>query len=76
MDHKGLVVKVRRDINGCVTHVMLDDGSVYPMEEALSMSKKGLIENIIVKQGENGPQYFRDHPTTLGIDDFDHLPEF
>lgn len=76
MLRKALVVKVKKDENGRVTDVMLDNGKVYSIDEAISMSRDGLIEDIIIKQGENGREYFRDNPTNHGNDSFNHLPLF
>lgn len=76
MDNRLLVVKVKRNSNGRVTDVMLNNGEVHPIDEALRMSGDGLVERIIVKQGESGMEYYRDNPTSIGDDSFEHLPEF
>jgi hypothetical protein len=76
MSSKALIVKVKRDSGGNISHVMLSDGSIHSIREALDMSRDGLVENIVVKQGEGGRKYYRDHPTSLGLDNFDHIPEF
>lgn len=76
MSARLLIVKVRRNSNGEITDVMLHNGDVYTIDQAISMSKEGLIEEIIVKEGRNGTEYYRDNPTTLGDDNFDHIPEF
>lgn len=71
-----LVVKVKKDPDGRITDVMLNNGEVHPIDEAISMSRKGLVEEITVKEGENGREYYRNNPTGLGDDSFYHLPEF
>lgn len=71
-----LIVKVKKDPDGRITDVMLNNGEVYPIDEAISMSREGLIEEIIVKEGENGREYYRNNPTSLWDDSFYHLPEF
>jgi len=76
MGSKGIIVKVKRNPEGEITHVMLNTGEVYTIDEAISLSQKGFIENIIVKEGQNGKEYYRDHPTSLGDLNFDFIPEF
>lgn len=76
MDNRLLVVKIRRNPDGEITDVMLHNGEVYPIDEALRMSEDGLVEKIIVRQGENGREYYRDNPTSIGDDSFEHIPEF
>lgn len=76
MNRKALIVQVSLDNNGNVSNVMLDNGEIHSINEALLRSKKGLIENIITKQTENGIQYFRDNPTPLGDDSLNNLPKF
>jgi hypothetical protein len=76
MDRKALVVKVKKNNDGEITDVMLDNGKVHSIDEAISLSRDGYIEDIIVKQGENGKEYYRNNPTSLGDDSFHHIPEF
>lgn len=76
MSSRALIVKVKKDENGNITDVMLNNGSIYSINEALTMSMQGLVEHIIVKRSKDGTEYYRDNPTTLGDDSFNHLPEF
>lgn len=76
MDNKGLIVKVKKNQIGGVTDVMLNNGNVYSINEAILMAKDGLIEDIIVKEGSDGREYLRNNPTSFGDDNFNNLPEF
>lgn len=76
MASRALVVRVKKDSNGNVKDIMLDNGQIHSIDEALEMSRKGLIEDIVIKHGENGTEYYRRSPTTHGDDSFDHLPQF
>lgn len=76
MTQKLLVVRVKKDSYGNVTDVMLNNGEVMPINKALLMSKNGIVEDIIVKHGENGAEYYRAHPTHIGEDSFEHIPQF
>ena len=76
MDNKALIVKVKKNPKGAITDVMLNNGNVYSIDEAILMASDGLIENIIVKQGKDGRDYLRDNPTSLGDDNFNNLPQF
>lgn len=73
---RALIVKIKKNDTGEVTDVMLDNGKVYSIDEAISMSESGFIEDIIIKQGQNKREYYRDSPTNRGNDSFDHLPLF
>lgn len=55
---------------------MLNTGEIYPIDEAISLSKRGEIENIIVKHGKSGTEYYRDSPTNREDLNFDFSPEF
>lgn len=76
MDNKALIVKVKKNPKGDITDVMLNNGNVYSIDEAILMARDGLIEKIIVKQGKDGQDYLRDNPTSLGDDNFNNLPQF
>lgn len=76
MNNKLLIVKVKKNSNGDVTDVMLNDGSIYSIDEAISMSKDGSIEDIIIKKGKDGIEYYRNNPTGLGNLNFNNIPEF
>jgi hypothetical protein len=76
MTARQLIVKVRKNSKGEITDVMLNNGKVCSIDEAIEMSKNGQIEDIIVKEGSEGRQYYRNNPTSLGDDNFNHIPEF
>lgn len=76
MNSKSLIVKVRKNSSGNITGVMLNTGEIYPIDDAVSMSKKGLIEDIVVKKNNGKFEYFRNNSTNHGDDSFNNLPQF
>lgn len=57
MEEKSKIVKVKKNSEGDITDVMLDNGSVHAIDEAITMAKNDLIDGVNVgkkpKMGEN-----------------------
>lgn len=70
------IIKVRKNGEGDITDVMLDNGNVYSMNEAIIMAKDGLIEGVNVGRAKNGREYLRSDPNGTEKDNLDNLPTF
>lgn len=68
------IQKVRKNEDGDITAVMLDDGNVYDIDEAVQMAKSGQIEGVIVGRAKNGREYLRSVPNDNPGDNLDNLP--
>lgn len=55
---------------------MLDNGSVYPIKEAISMAKNEAIDGVNVGKAKNGREFLRSNPNGKEDDNLDHLPNF
>lgn len=68
------IQKVKKNEDGDITAVMLDDGNVYDIDEAIRMAKNGQIEGVIVGRAKNGREYLRSQPNGNPNDNLDNLP--
>lgn len=73
MNGKQKIVKVRKDDEGNITNVMLEDGTVYTIEEAIN---SGQIEGVNVVRSKSGSQYIRSLPDGNPDNNLDNLPTF
>ena len=70
------IVKVRKNNDGDITDVMLGNGNVYSVNEAIIMAKDGLLEGVNVGRAKNGREYLRSDPNGTKKDNLDNLPTF
>lgn len=68
------IQKVRKNEDGDITDVMLDNGNVYNISEAISLAKSGQIDGVIVGRAKNGREYLRSEPNDNPNDNLDNLP--
>ena len=76
MDNKSKIAKVKKNPDGDITDVMLDNGNVYSINEAIMMTKDGLIEGVNVGKARNGREYLRSNPNDSEGDNLDNIPTF
>ena len=76
MENKTKIIKVKKNKDGDITDVMLTDGNVYAINDAIIMAKDHLIENVNVGRAKNGREYLRTNPNDLSHDNLDNLPSF
>ena len=70
------IIKVRKNGDGDITDVMLDNGNVYSVSEAIIMARGGLIDGVNVGRAKNGREYLRSDPNGIEKDNLDNLPTF
>lgn len=76
MENKTRIVKVRKNAEGDITDVMLENGNVYNIDEAIMMTRDGIIEGVNVGKAKNGREFLRSNPNGDNADNLDHLPTF
>ncbi|HHW67665.1 MAG: hypothetical protein PWP07_430 [Epulopiscium sp.] len=76
MEEKSKIVKVKKNSEGDITDVMLDNGSVHAIDEAITMAKNDLIDGVNVGKAKNGREYLRSNPNGEESDNLDNLPMF
>lgn len=76
MKDKAQIIKVKRNPDGDITDVMLDNNNVYSINEAVMMARDGLIENVNVGKAKNGREYLRSNPNREQSDNLDSMPIF
>jgi hypothetical protein len=70
------IVKVRKNTDGDITNVMLDDGNVIPVEKAIKMAKEGAINGVNIGKAKNGREFLRSNPNDATDDNLENLPTF
>lgn len=76
MSDKGKIVKVKKNSDGDITDVMIDNGNVYSIDEAIMMTKDGAIEGVNVGKARNGREYLRSNPNDNEGDNLENMPTF
>jgi hypothetical protein len=70
------IVKIKKDHAGMISEVMLEDGTVLPINHAILRAKEGRIDGAIVVRGKDGGEYLRTDPNSYPIDNLMDLPRF
>ena len=70
------IVKVRKDAAGSITEVMFDNGTVYPLTQAVDLATQGMIMGVIVGTSKTGSKYLRGKQNETETDNLDNLPTF
>ncbi|OPJ62607.1 DUF3892 domain-containing protein [Clostridium oryzae] len=75
-NNKSKIIKVKKNNDGDITDVMLENGNVYSIDEAIMMTKDHLIEGVNVGKAKNGREYLRSNPNDEENDNLDSMPKF
>jgi len=70
------ICKVRKNEQGVITEVMLKDGQVYSVDEAIQLAKDNLIEGVNVGRSKDGTEFLRSYPDGEEDNNLDNLPTF
>lgn len=70
------IIKVRKNGDGDITDIMLQNGNVYSIDQAIMMARDGLIHDVNIGKAKNGREYLRSNPNGLENDNLDNLPTF
>lgn len=70
------IIKIKKDRDGFLSEVMLEDGTVLPINHAILKAKEGRIDGAIVVRGKDGGEYLRTDPNSYPIDNLMDLPTF
>lgn len=76
MDNKSKILKVKKNPDGDITDVMLENGNVYSINEAIMMTRDGLIEGVNVGKAKNGREYLRSNPNGSEGDNLENMATF
>lgn len=76
MDNKAAISKVRKNKDGDITDVMLQDGNVYSINDAITMAKDNKIEGVNIGKAKNGREFLRSNPNNQENDNLDNLETF
>ncbi|MCT4606812.1 MAG: DUF3892 domain-containing protein [Marinisporobacter sp.] len=70
------IIKVRKNADGDITDVMLEDGNIYEISDAIMLAKHHKIEGVNVGRTKNGNEFLRSNPNNNTNDNLDNLPMF
>lgn len=76
MNRGSKIIKVKKNEEGDITEVMLDDGNVCPLNQAILMAKEGNISGVNVGRSKNGGEFLRADPNGTTNDNLSSLPTF
>ncbi|MCG8484505.1 MAG: DUF3892 domain-containing protein [Clostridia bacterium] len=76
MDNQTKITKVRKNKDGDITDVMLQDGNVYSINDAIMMAKDNKIKDVNVGRAKNGREFLRSNPNSQENDNLDNLQTF
>lgn len=69
------IEKVKKNTEGDITDVMIN-GSVYSINDAISLARDGKIEGVNVAGARSGREYLRSNPDGSEANNLDSLPTF
>ncbi|MEL7655197.1 MAG: DUF3892 domain-containing protein [Bacillota bacterium] len=70
------IVKVKKNHEGMITEVMLENGIVMPINHAILRAKEGRINGAIAARGKDGGEFLKTDPNSYPIDNLNDLPTF
>lgn len=70
------IIKVRKDKHGEITDVMLNNGNVLPINQAILMAKNGELEETTVVRGKDGGEFLKTDPENATDHTISNLPTF
>lgn len=70
------IVKVKKNDDGDVTDVLLENGNVVPLNHAILMVKKGIIDDVAVSKGEDGGEFLIPDPDAASYSNLNSYPTF
>nr|WP_315024963.1 DUF3892 domain-containing protein [uncultured Aminipila sp.] len=76
MDNTSKIIKIKKNEDGEITDVMLENKTILPINHAILMAKEGLIDGTIVMRGKNGGEFLRNDPNSSTIAAISDLPTF
>ncbi len=76
MNNTSKIIKTRKNEDGEITDVMLENKTILPINHAILMAKEGLIDGTIVMRGKNGGEFLRNDPNSSTIAAISDLPTF
>lgn len=70
------IIKIKKNEEGDITHVMLENGEVVALNHAILMAKDYKINGVGVVRGKNGGEFLVPDPDVMSADKLCELPTF
>lgn len=76
MKNKTKIIRVKKNSDGDITDVMLENGNVYSIDQAIMMANDHILEGVNIGEAKNGREFLRSNPNGEINDNLDNLPTF
>ena len=76
MNKNTKIIKIKKNNDGDITDVMLENGDKVPINHAILMVKKGMIQDVTVGRGKNGGEFLKNDPNGISSDNLNNYPTF
>lgn len=73
MDKKSKIIKVKKNTNGDIIDVMIENGDIYSINEVTILAQYGLLEGVNISDNKS---LFIDNPNNTISEIFDNFPLF
>lgn len=70
------ITQVKKNQEGDITDVKLDNGSQATIQQAIDMAKNNQIEGVMVGKARNGRETLKSQPNNTPDDNLTNLPTF
>ncbi len=70
------IVKIKKDHEGNITDVLLENGIVLPINHAILQAKEGCIDGAIAVRGKDGGEFLKTDPNSYPLDNLMDFPTF
>lgn len=70
------ITQVKKDGNGTIQAVKLDNGAILEKDEAIELAQVGELQGVEVRSSKSGTRYLRSIPDDSKGNNLDKLPEF
>lgn len=70
------IVKIKKDKDGKIKDVLLENGETLPLNHAIMMAKEHIIDGVGVVKGKDGSEYLLADPNVMNVKNLNDLPKF
>jgi hypothetical protein len=76
MSDTSKIIKIKKNENGEITDVMLENKTIFPINHAILAAKEGLLEGTVAFRGKDGGEFLRNDPNDPSVKAISELPTF
>lgn len=76
MSENKKIIKIKKDNEGNISDVMLENGNIVPLNHAILLAKDGELDDVSVTRGKDGGEYIKADPDGAIDKNINNLPKF